>query len=376
MGAGGSRRRPGQPKKTEKMTLGANHPPQKNGYFILSYKGDRVKVVNADKEELKILRAIICRHCEIVKESWDRTMTYCYKLRLSGGRHCLIQLVADTLLSLYQAGWQPLTPLDMGGSEHGHEHEQGIKSAICFQKQEDKEVAGLSAAILGEEDKTCLSLEIFQDTFIGFHNVSHTVLLELVNTIQREWAPGVRGVSMGVASVIRDYTRALPPVLDLQPGLREEKYLQLEAGGEDTTEHLQLTIIASLIREGYRLSMDINMEPSSRVYFFIQEQKKGSVRVPSSAGAGLGDRESLAVYRPLVVRSRKSFLGRYSGGRSLRRKVSLAVRASLRRKAVGRQGAAMGGRQGAAMQYKPRQEGAWWQQDSTENSSTEGEEGS
>ena len=338
------------------------------GCFMLSFKGDRLKVVNADSGELKLLTAIIRGHCKILNQGWDRHLTFSYKLKVAG-RNCMILLVADTLLSLYQAGWEPLTPLDMGGEEQG----QGIQSAICFQKQEDKE--GFASSVLGEEDKTCLSLEIFQDTFVGFHNVSHTVLLELVTTIQREWAPGVRGVSMGVASVIRDYTRALPPVLDLQPGLQEEKYLQLEVGGEDTTENLQLTIIASLIREGYRLSMDINMEPSSRVYFFIQEQKKGSVRVPSSAGAGLGERESLAVYRPLVVRSRKSFLGRYSGGRSLRRKVSLAVRASLRRKAVGRQVAAMGGRQGAAMQYKPRQEGAWWQQDSTDNSSTEGEEG-
>jgi hypothetical protein len=200
------------------------------------------------------------------------------------------------------------------------------------------------------------------------------VLHELVTTIQKEWSPGIRGVSMGVASVITDYTTNMPPVLAAHPQLRDEKYIQLEGspweGGQEdpvSTENLQLAIIACLTREGYKLSMDINMDPSSRVYFFIRDldHQQGTVRVPNMSGAGLGEKDTLSLYRPMVVRSKSSFLGRYSSaGRSLRRRISRRVRASLRRKAVARPTT-----QNTAMAYKPVQKGAWWQQSSTDVSS-------
>ena len=72
------------------------------GYFMLSFRGDRVKVVNADSGELKLLTGIIRRHCQILKEGWDRHLTFSFRLKVLG-RHSMIQLVADTLLSLYQA---------------------------------------------------------------------------------------------------------------------------------------------------------------------------------------------------------------------------------------------------------------------------------
>ena len=51
-----------------KMTLGSTHPPPTTNNFMLSFKGDRVKVVNADSGELKLLTSIIRRHCPILKE--------------------------------------------------------------------------------------------------------------------------------------------------------------------------------------------------------------------------------------------------------------------------------------------------------------------
>ena len=115
---------------------------------------------------------------------------------------------------------------------------------------------------------------------------------------------------MGVASVITDYTTNMPPVLTSHPHLREERYLQLEGrpweGNQEqgATENLQLAIIACLTREGYKLSMDINMEADSRVYFFIRdaEEQTGEVRIPNMTGAGLGEKDTLSVYRPMIIR--------------------------------------------------------------------------
>ena len=42
-----------------------------------------------------------------------------------------------------------------------------------------------------------------QDSSLICHNVSNTVLLELVTTLQDLWSPGLAGVSVAVASVIQ-----------------------------------------------------------------------------------------------------------------------------------------------------------------------------
>jgi len=376
-------------KPNKKLLLGANHPPQMTGYFMLSYKGDRVKVVNADSGELKLLTSIIRRHCPILKEGWDRHLTFSFRLKV-GGRHCMIQLVADTLLSLYQAGWEPMTPMDMGLRTKEQQTVSGPQTTICFKRREgfsgkiSSEDFGSTYSLLSkmgssmDGENSCLCLEIFQSNYLGFHDASNTVLHELVTTIQKEWSPGIRGVSMGVASVITDYTANMPPVLTSHPQLREERYLQLEGRpweanqDQGATENLQLAIIACLTREGYKLSMDINMEADSRVYFFIRdtEEQTGEVRIPNMTGAGLGEKDTLSVYRPMIVRSRSSFFRNCHGrtNASVRKK----VRASLRRKAVNREGTV---KAGGVMSYKPMTSTpAWWQQTSTDVSSDQEDE--
>ena len=303
----------------------------------------------------------------------------------------MIQLVADTLLSLYQAGWEPMTPMDMGLRTKEQQTVSGPQTTICFKRREgfsgkaSSEDFGSTYSLLSkmgssvDGENSCLCLEIFQSNYLGFHDASNTVLHELVTTIQKEWSPGIRGVSMGVASVITDYTSNMPPVLTSHPHLREERYLQLEGrpweGNQDqgATENLQLAIIACLTREGYKLSMDINMEAHSRVFFFIRdtEEQTGEVRIPNMTGAGLGEKDTLSVYRPMIVRSRSSFFRNCHGrtNASVRKK----VRASLRRKAVSREGGHT--QQGGVMSYKPMTSTpAWWQQTSTDVSSDQEDE--
>jgi len=269
----------------------------------------------------------------------------------------------------------------------------------------------------GSHENSCLCLETYRDNYLGFHDVSNTVLYNLVDTVQQDWRRGIRGVSMAVSSVISDYTRTSFRVLPSggQADIQEAKYIQLngrpwgaddendddddDGGGDDDAvsgsassrtkakERLQMAIIACLMREHYTLSMTINMDATSRVYFFIRDpdgdasgrRRQTEVRVPNmAAGAGLGEKDTLSVYRPILVRSKSSFLRSYHGrsGPSLRRKVI----SSLRKKTLGRQqlpSAAATSKQSqqptstsAAMTYKPQKaEPAWWQQTSTDMSS-------
>ena len=218
MGGAQSRRKPGSGPgasvaSVARMTFGANIPPPKSGYFILSLKPDKIKVVNAEAGVLRLLATIIRRHVGIVKEGWDRHLTYCYRLRVNSC-HQMIQLVADTLMGLYQSGWEPMTPLEMGTkrdkSGAGERLGDIVTSSrvdICFRnKEEAGEVLGSSCSIRREslaDENCCLCLQTFKDSFLVCHNVSNTVLYEVVGAIQDKWAPGIQGVSVGVASVIQ-----------------------------------------------------------------------------------------------------------------------------------------------------------------------------
>ena len=228
MGASHSRARPGTgPAKTKRFQFGKTHSAPSTGYFILSLKGDRIKVVNAEAGELKLLAAIIRRHCSILRDGWDRHLTFSYRIRRAG-KHCMIQLVADALLSLYQLGWEPMTPIDMGITSSkklldsgedihdGDSNSNGPQTAICFRRRcdhTDDSLYGSNYSLLSHtgsakettpvaaSENSCLCLETYRDNYLGFHDVSNTILYNLVDTIRQEWRRGIRGVSMAVSSV-------------------------------------------------------------------------------------------------------------------------------------------------------------------------------
>ena len=115
-----------------------------------------------------------------------------------------------------------------------------------------------------------------------------------------------------------------------------------------------MSMIACLNKNGYKLSMDITMDATSKVFFFIRDTEicSAEVLVPDLAKLGVGDYS-----RPWVVRTR-------SGKTNSMRK---RVRGSLRK---------MAAQANHVMSYKPRMpEPAWWEQASTETSTEQGEEG-
>ena len=56
------------------------------------------------------------------------------------------------------------------------------------------------------ENKECLCLETYGSNLLGFHGVPNTVLHDLVTCVEREWGPGIAGISQGIYSVISDYS--------------------------------------------------------------------------------------------------------------------------------------------------------------------------
>ena len=194
-------------------------------------------------------------------------------------------------------------------------------------------------------------------------------------------APGLKGVSVGVASVIQDYTANMPRVLPSQQGQEDvsERLIKLQGkpwrteasgGRAGDGERLQSAIIGCVTKQGYRLSMDITLDvlTNTRVFFLIKtvgDDTGNLVTVPNNSGAGLGEKETLCVYRPLLIRHKSSFFRSYRGkSDSFRQR----IRASLRRRALMR-----AGRQETVMSYKPQDDlqPAWWQQQSTDCSTGE-----
>ena len=116
----------------------------------------------------------------------------------SSNRQIRIQIVADVLLTLFQAGWEPMTPLDMG-LQMKDSGKSGPQVTICFKQNEDLSsdhhsssvnVSRVSLDPLTRSDHTCLCLETYGSNYLGFHNISNTTLHEIVTSILGEWPPG------------------------------------------------------------------------------------------------------------------------------------------------------------------------------------------
>lgn len=89
----------------------------------------------------------------------------------------------------------------------------------------------------------------------------------------------VEGVSSGIASVISDYTREMPPVVD-SSGLGQLRKVVMLVGEPwadmEVCERITLKMIAVLAGAGYKLSMPINIDTDTRVYFFIRDPEEQS----------------------------------------------------------------------------------------------------
>ena len=103
---------------------------------------------------------------------------------------------------------------------------------------------------------------------------------------------------------------------------KNDKFLQLrgvmtESQEEGDLVHHQLeeslykALVACLTKEQYKLGMDVNLDSDSRIFFFMKTsdgREESEVRLPGMVGAGLGEKDSLAVYRPMLKRQKSSFL--------------------------------------------------------------------
>jgi len=377
MGAAHSRARPGSgPTKGPRFNKGSTDTGKddlNDGYFILCLKNDekndRVKVINASSAVHKLLTAIIRRTSTIAKSGWDRHLVYSYKLEKSPrGRHALIQLTAELLLTLYRMGWEPMTPIDMPGG-HSTTTSAGVtvsnmQTAICFRRKNNNSSQDLSTAggngnnsphlsyddiaaiqfpgTLGVERHDCLCLETCGENYLGFHDVPNALLLDLVQCVISDWQPGFKGISEAVHSVISDYCVELPVISgnvvdDRRFMLLKGSPWSLSEEGADledaiSAENLTVCLVACLARAQYKLQISINMDTKTRVYFFIKDKENREVRLPTFTGVGLGDKNSLYVYQPTITRNQKSFF--HSRNKNRGKSIRKRIQASFRRKSA------------------------------------------
>ena len=188
---------------------------------------------------------------------------------------------------------------------------------------------------------------------------------------------------------MQDYAKRMPPVLrGSRTGVDSlhDKHIKIEGRpwrletsdtretgnktGAGDGEGLQTVIIGCVTKLGYRLSMDITLDvaTNTRVFFLIKTcgDATGSlVTVPNNSGAGLGEKETLCVYRPLLVRHKSSFFRSYHGkSGSFRKKLRQTMRKKVLRGDPEARMEIRGGAGGQPGVQGP--EPAWWQQVSTD----------
>ena len=86
------------------------------------------------------------------------------------------------------------------------------------------------------------------------------------------------------------------------------------------------------------------------------------VTVPNNSGAGLGEKETLCVYRPLLVRHKSSFFRSYHGkSDSFRKKLRQTLRRKVRRQETEtRRESEGGGRESIILPRWARGQGPHW----------------
>ena len=128
-------------------------------------------------------------------------------------------------------------------------------------------------------------------------------------------------MSDAVSSVISDYMSVDLNIQVLPGELDDRRYLMLQgkpwsqseegADLEDAicAENLVISIVACLARAQYKLQISIQMDRTTTVFFFIRDKSCKEVRLPTFCGVGLGEKNSMYVYRPTITRNQKSFFG-------------------------------------------------------------------
>ena len=285
--------------------------------FFLSLSCEHIQVVNASNKVLLLISSLVRSHCTVLYEGWLRMMTYSFTVNLAS-RSCMIKLMSHMLFSLYQDGWDPLSPVDVGRKTSKKQ------TAICFQRR-TKQVVFRPIKSLPDMENSCFCLELYQwrHMYLIFHSVPYSVVAELIAAL------GVSGVSTAVNSVISDYTLTQYPVLP--PGLCQgaEKYVRLTR--QPARETVEVSTIACLAKCGFKLSLPINLDKSTKMFFCIFEEEN-RVRQETRGVAGTGMKDHLTIHRPIITRSRSSFFRSFHARESLNKR----IRRSLKKK-VGRE---------------------------------------
>ena len=198
---------------------------------------------------------------------------------------------------------------------------------ICFEKNEDVhlQLAGLYRRVSSQSrasdhqsstsidtplETQCCSVEC-HGTGLILHSLPATVIADLVSVFLAD----ITAVSSGVMSVIQDYIENDLPVV--QGNIKLIKLRKQSGGSENRTN-----IIACLSRAGFKLSVVISISSNVSVYFFIMEKRKSTeLRQLSKQMAGLGMRDSLVPFQPIVNRRKSSFFRSFNGRSSLRKRI-------------------------------------------------------
>jgi hypothetical protein len=192
------RRQTGENGKGENYEKQGPHLSLKDN-FKLSLSARHIQVLNSSNKELLLITPIIRCHCTVVREGWVKSMTYSYKIKKTT-KICMIRLMSNVLSSLYQAGWDPLAPVEMGRQRTKKQ------TAICFRRRQII-MGSLSRRGTSMDGETSgFSIELYHHNMLVFHSVPNSVLAELVTTASTSTVKGIAGVSRAVFSVISDYS--------------------------------------------------------------------------------------------------------------------------------------------------------------------------
>ena len=315
--------------------------------FILSISCNRIHVVNLTQSEIAGLTPVLTSYSCVLGDKWIKNLTYAFKVKTMN-KITMIKLISEILIHLHKRGWNPLTPVTMGNEE------KNMIITICFEKTSDSlsnrrpslfsiESNNKKSSVYVPQETLCCSIECNGQT-MTLHSLPATILSELVNTCQED----ILSVSTGVMSIISDYVSHNIPVINANSLLIKFKRNRKKNETDDgSNQHM----IACLSRAGYKLSVVIYFGAKRAVYFFIVDRKHSEeLRQLNKQVAGLGLKDSLTSYQPIVNRRKSSFFRSFNGRASLKRRVRLSLHRKLRRESS------------KTMSKKPE----WYQQTSTD----------